>query len=983
MRMVLESILKRSKIFVLFMFAIALFGIYTFLTLDQREIPETNINFVNITTVWGGAGSQSIEENVTNVLERAITDVEGIASTVSTSQDDVSAITLELEDDADKNQVVSSVNNAINGIVSQLPQAANRPMASSFSNNFPLVSYLFTAESQEALNDVKREIEAIEQDIIDVDGVASVNIQGYNDSFYNISINRDAMFEAEVMPFQIIDEINTALRPASLSSMDESENIRLSFLDKQPKDLIETVVVNGTPLEDFATVTEVPEPLEDMIDFRGQPAVSLTVLLGTGENAPTVSADVEDVVNSGFEDMDGTIGMTMVQSERENISEIFTGLYMSLALALIAVVIGTFSGLSAVSALIISVTIVLSVLIGLIPIPYMNVDLNTISVIGLIIALGIIVDDSIVVSDNIERRLNLGDSKLDAIIKGTGEVAPSVIASTLAIVFTFLPLLLLSGANGQFIRALPSILITTMIVSTVLALLFVPALRYLFSNVKLRKNPGYLGGLFKWGSNFYAYKLLKNFIKKPLVSFLIVFVICVSSFALIRFTPFEFFPTADRDEVTVDVIYPTDRPIEATHEDVMALAAQMELEMDHVEETIVYTGQGTNNLFGSSLSMPGANTAQIILKIDKEIMSDSETIETYQEPYQEAFDDDPLIFFNTVVQGPPVNAPVIIELYNDDIDALVETAESVAEDFRNEGIAIESNIGEPVETVTYQIDDDSIEDAPISYGAVKADLNLFGAGFPIDTILDDGEEKDVRLHYANIDLEELTYIEEVERQNLSPLIQHKEGNRFAEIKIFAYDTDIVYEYIEELEDSLDNDTTIVTEGDREDTSSFFIEIGILFTVIMILVYLVLAWEFNSLRLPIVIVFTILLAFSGGVIGLFITQTPISFLAVMGMVSLSGIVVRNAVVLIDFIEYRRIEGTMSIEEAIVDAGFARFRPIILTMLTSIIALIPVALSGDALFVPLAITIIAGITFSTLLSLVATPSLYYLYYKIKHK
>lgn len=982
MKAILEVILNRSRIFVIFIFAIALFGVYTFLTLDQREIPETNINFVNVTTVWGGADSQSVEENVTNVLESAVNNIEGVASSISTSEDDVSAITLELEDNADKNQVVSSVNNAINSTLSQLPEAANRPIATSFSTNFPLVSYMFSADTFEELEEMKSEIMALEEDIIEVDGVASVRIQGFSDSFYNIALDREAMFQEEIMPFQIIEEINTALRPASLSDPDNG-NVRLSFQDKLPVELIETININGVALSDIATVSKVAEPKEDIINYRSKPSVSLTVLLGTGENAPTVSTDVEAVVNSASESFDDNIEMTMIQSERENLEEIFSSLYLSLAIALVAVVIGTFSGLSAVSAFIISLTIVLSILIGLIPIPYMGVDLNQISVIGLIIALGIIVDDAIVVSDNIERRLNMGDSKKDAMITGTKEVAPSVIASTLAIVFTFLPLLLLSGANGQFIRALPAILITTMIVSTILALVFVPALRYRFSGVKLRKNPGFLGPLFTWGSKFYSYRLLKNFIKRPLISFLIVFAITASSFVLIRFTPFEFFPAADRDEVTVDVIYPDERPIEATHEDAMALARQMEIDMPHVEETIIFTGQGTNNLFGSDLSMPGSNTAQIVLKIDKEIMSDSETVEMYEHMYQEEFDNDPLIFINTIVQGPPVNAPVIIELYNDDFETLVARADSIADDFREQGIIIETNMAEPVETITYAIDETVIEDSPITYGAAKADLNLFGTGFPVDTVLDNGDEREVKIQYSNGDISEIEYLEEVERNELSPFIQHKDGQRFVEIKVFADDAGNVYDYIEGLEESLDEGTTIVTEGDSEDTSSFFIEIGILFTVILILVYLILAWEFNSLRLPIVIVFTILLAFSGGIIGLFITQTPISFLAVMGMVSLSGIVVRNAVVLIDFIEYRRIEGEMEIEEAIVDAGFARFKPIILTMITSIIALIPVALSGDALFVPLAITIIAGIAFSTILSLVATPSLYYLYYKIKYK
>src|SRR5699024_10058373 len=193
------------------------------------------------------------------------------------------------------------------------------------------------------------------------------------------------------------------------------------------------------------------------------------------------SENVEAVVEQHTYQFVDNIEVSVISSERENVEDISPGLYVSLLIALVAVIIGTSLGLSFIGSAAVMITVVLSILIGLIPLPWLGVDLNQISVIGLIIALGILVDDSIVVNDNIERRLVAGDSRLDAMYNGVREVAPSAIASTIAIVLAFSPLLFLSGANGEFISALPSILITTMIVSTVLTLFLVHVHLYLVS----------------------------------------------------------------------------------------------------------------------------------------------------------------------------------------------------------------------------------------------------------------------------------------------------------------------------------------------------------------------------------------------------------------------------------------------------------------------------------------------------------------------
>ncbi len=1001
MKKLYEILLTRSLLFIILVFTVSILGVYTFLTIDQREIPETEVNLINVTTAWPGADKSDVETNVTNPIESEIYNVEGVEDVSSVSQDDISIITLQLSDGGNPDDVLNDVNNVVSGLSSDLPENSSAPEVESLSNNFPLLSYQIYSDDAQNLDDVRNELENLKQEVSQMDGIDSVTLKGYEEYKYEVQLDWDALAENQLNPNEIMNEIEQSLNPVILGQeTDSDEVIRLSFQDKKAIEVLEQVRVgkDDIPLTEVAEVAEVQEKPEDIVEYKGNPAVSFTVFLSAREDVPSVSRSVESVVDEGFGELPENVEVENISSERENVEDIFVGLYASLAIALIAVIIGTSLGLSWFGSITVMVTVFLSVLVGLAPIPWMGVDLNQISVIGLIIALGILVDDSIVVNDNIERRFAIGDNKLDAVYNGVKEVAPSVIASTLAIVFTFSPLLFLSGANGDFIKALPSILISTMIVSTVLALTFVPAVRYLIVKKKVPKHPGIIGKVFTWSSNVYADKFLPKIIKRPLISFIAVLIVGVLSVGLIRFTPFEFFPEADRSEVTVDLIFEEGKTIEKTHEDAQEVLSFLLEEMDHVESASLFTGDGLPNLFGATLEQSGPNTAQIALEIDKEQMSASETINEFEDSVREAFPD-ATIFMETIIQGPPASAPVTVELFETDLDKLNGEVDTLTKALEDDGAIVTSSIGEPVRTMNYSIDYEALEEHDVSVSQVKNELNMISEGIPIQEIIVDGDSRETSMKYSdeytidNVDiikpgegqpetysLSEFVNVEETED---TTSIQHSNGERSAELQVYSEDQEKVNQTIDEFSSDLDASTEITVGGESSDQTDFFIEIGILFSVILVLVYLVIAIEFNSIVMPLITVFSIFLAFSGGIIGLFVTQTPISFLGIMGMVSLSGIVVRNAVVLIDFIEARRKAGDFDIYQAIFETGRVRFKPIALTTLTSILALVPVALSGDVLFEPLAVTVIAGLAFSTILSLIATPALYYLYYRVKYR
>ena len=322
---------------------------------------------------------------------------------------------------------------------------------------------------------------------------------------------------------------------------------------------------------------------------------------------------------------------------------------------------------------------------------------------------------------------------------------------------------------------------------------------------------------------------------------------------------------------------------------------------------------------------------------------------------------------------------------------------------------VTDNLGQPVPSIEYVPNRKALVDNQVSLSLVANQLQLLTQGVPLFKLYEGDISKEVVLKQkgvtegqpvdlsasvvpslANPGPPQLFSLDKLLTPEKTPAITqipHEKGERAITLKAYG-DTDSFKDdmlaSVEDEKENLPSGYSISTGGENSDQQAFFAEIGILFLVVLLLVYLVIAFQFKSFSLPFLVLFAVYLGISGAILGLFITQTPLSFLGVMGIVSLTGIVVRNAVVLIDFVETRRLFGNMDVIEAIVESGYARVKPIILTSLTSIVALIPVAISGDPLFEALAITIIAGLAFSSLFTLVMIPALYLVYYKwIGHK
>ncbi|RLQ90293.1 efflux RND transporter permease subunit [Planomicrobium sp. Y74] len=1013
----MNYILDRSKLFIFLIFIFMLVGVYTFLTLPQREIPETPPGLVLVSTILPGAGPEEVERSITTPLESEIQKVDGISSIQSISSNSASIITLEIEDGVEPDALINSIQQEAQSASADFPDQAQDTSVEKLDLTFPLVSYMFYGDRTE-LDGMKQALAELSEDVEAVSGVAGTTVKGLNDQQILIELDSDALAENNFQPFAVLESLQQANQPLSLGTHDNgNERLVLTVSQEEGIEKLEQLQVGqaAVPLSEVATIETVDQETSDIVTYEGEDAISYTVFLQTGQDVPSVDERVTEVIEEFNENLPAGIEADKYESQADNVNEIFSGLYISLLIAVLAVLVTTTAGLTLFGAFAVALTVLASVLFGLIPIPYMGVDLNQISVIGLIIAIGILVDDSIVVNDNIQRRYKLGDSPREGAIKGVREVYPSIISSSLAIVVTFSPLLLLSGGNGAFIKALPSILITTIIASTILSITLVPMMQYLKMKRKAKKisdTPGFLGKPLEKLAVFYSEKVLRGVLKRPLLVGIGGLLIATGLLSLALFTPFEFFPEADREEVTMNVRLAEGTPIEETDAFIAEITEELAEEDDNIKELAIFTGEGLPNLFASSMDNTGSNTGQAAIRINRDNTSASAFIDKWEPELRERYPDAE-IFLDTIVQGPPVGAPVTVTVTGEDIAELESLRDTLKEQMLDNGADIVTdNLGDPVPAIEYEPNRDVLESNSIALSTVTNQLQLLTQGIPLYSIYEDNEFYDVVLKQAGIeegeeiDLSEfavpatggeggqqgppqLVPLDELlDEQKTTAIAQvpHEDGERAITLRAFGTMDDFeasMLEVVDEQRADLTEGYEVSTGGENSDQEAFFAEIGILFLVVLLLVYLVIAFQFKSFSLPFLVLIAVYLGISGAILGLFLTQTPLSFLGVMGIVSLTGIVVRNAVVLIDFVEARRLSGDFSIKEAILESGYARIKPIILTTITSIVALIPVALSGDPLFEPLAVTIIAGLAFSSLFTLVMIPALYLVFYRISHR
>ncbi len=1017
----ISYMIKKQKITLLFFAMVVIIGVFSFFQLPKQEMPDIIVNVATVTTIYPGASPEKVEQNVTNILEEKINEIEDLKSIASTSSLGRSVIVIEANADVDPKQKWDELRKKVKDAEKDLPDEAILPVINDDLNRSFIQSFNITAPTIKDLYSLREEVEDWKQQLRAIPNVAEVQIQGLPDKEVRMEIDLEKLSAYHLSWTQVLQAIKQENEKIPLGNLDIDERTyQLKLPELYPVENLENVIITRTPqgfpvyLRDIGKVELTTEKAEYYAYHNGVPAISININGEVGSDVPSIQKEIDPLIDRLSKDLPEWAEIHPLFSQNERVKELFGELGREMLIAIAAVLFVCTLGLNLSSSIVVALAIPISLALGLMFLPTLDITLNQMSLVGLIIVLGILVDDAVVVNDNIERRLRaLGENPEKAAVNGAKEVSISIITATLATIASFAPLLFLKGNVGFFIKPVPTIISMTMLASMVMSLTIVPIYRrwresrnlQINKTQKEKRYAGLLGKQLSSLTNWYSKRLMPKILNCPKQASIIGVLIGTFAYVLIPFIPIDLFPVDDRPELLVDIRVPTGQNINATNEVVHNVTEYL-LSRDEVKTVSSYAGGSAPKMFlGDTGAGEGIEVGQLVVILDKDKKLPIEIEQEWSEAFKKQFPG-VLITPKILVTGPPVGKPIEIEVYGDNIDELRKISQQIKEQIAVlQGTHnINDNFGIDRYALDFNVNKELMDQKLVSYNDLSKTLRLVGEGITISKYDDGKDLVDMQLYANNGEDDPLAIFEKLSVPNLTgqqiPLselveikptfaaraIAHKDMARVVTITSEIRDrtaTEVIKELRPHLENmKLPDGYSWKIGGETSEQTDIFIDMGKLSVAVLFIIIILIAMQFYSLSLPLLVMSTVYLAFAGSLIGLFITQTPLGFMTMMGAISLSGIVVRNGIVLIEFIEEARRKG-VGLKEAVISAGEARFRPILLTSATAVAGLSPLAISRDPLFSPMAMTIISGLIFSTILTLVLVPSLYMVLAGLKEK
>ncbi len=958
-----------------------------------------------------------IETNITRVLEDNLNTVSNLKKLTSKSQDNVSMITVEFEYGSDLNEGANEIRDVVSRVQSQLPDDIDYPTIFKFSTSMiPVMMLAVTAEeSYPALNKI------LDNKLVNVlnrvDGVGAVSIIGAPEREVQVNVD-PAKLEAYNLTVeqlgQIIAAENVNIPSGTIDVGNNTFNIKADGEFKLSDELRKVVVSNaGGRTVRLSDVAQIRDTLEkSTMDERvnGQRGVRVMFQKQSGANTVNVIRGVKKRLAEIEETLPSDIEITTVYDGSTEIIDSINTLVETIITTFIIVILVVFVFLGNwKSTIIIILSIPFALLASLIYLFATGNTLNIISMSALSIAIGMVVDDSIVVLENVSTHMARGEKPKEAAVHGTSEVGISVIASTLTMLCVFLPLTMIDGMAGIMFQQLGWIVSIIMIISTAAALTFVPMLcsRWLKADVHHGKaynmlfNP--INRFLDWISRGYAHVIHWATKRRKTVIFTFVGVFVVSMVIFIPRLTTEYFPHSDSDRISATIELPMGTAQDVTREfaarmndDIVAAVPEAEI--------INYTfGQAdTDNTFAS---MQDNGTQLISFTINIGSSGDRErTSAEIADVVRNVAAQYPEIRRATVTEGGGGMggaSTVDVEVYGYSFDETDRIARELQSKMLESPMYTQVTLSRDEYTPELQMDFDRTKLALNGLNSMTAGAAFSAAmsGSMDSYYREDGEEYDIRVRYSPEyrtrieDLENILvtngYGQQVRMKDLGtvvetlvpPTIERKDRERLVTVSGIVADGAALSEAVEAAQRAIDSteiptDLSVVVAGDYEDQQDMFGDLLVLVVLMIILVYMVMASQFEALMAPFVIMFSLPFALVGVFLGLELSGEALGVMALIGIIMLIGIVVKNGIVLIDYTILCRERG-MNIRDASTTAARSRLRPILMTTLTTVLGMLPLAISqgeGAEMWRPLGITVCWGLTISTLITLVLIPTLY---------
>ena len=1012
-----RSAVKKPVTTALIFLAFAIFGVFSLMNTSLANYPDFDANVVLVMSSYPGASASDIENNLTKVLENTLNGVEDLKDLTSRSKENVSIVVLEFEYGTDIDEACNNIRDKLDLVNSSLPDGASVPVLFKFGmDDMPVL--ILSAKADKSLMGLDKILDdKLVTPLGRVKGVGTVSVSGAPEREIHVYCdpNKLEAYDLSVSGIsQIIAAENRNVPSGSIDIGAESFTLRVEKEFKDPSELLDIVVStrNGQTvyLRDVATVIDGLEEKSQESFTNGERAAMIAIQKQSGANTVNVIKSVKEKLKTIEPTLPSDVKITTVVDSSTNILNTLNSLKETIIITLLVVMLVVYIFLGRWRAtFIIVLSIPIALLGSLIYLYATGNTLNIISMSALSIAIGMVVDDAIVVLENISTHLERGEKPTEAAVHGTSEVGISVIASTLTMLCVFLPLTMVSGMAGIMFKQLGWIVSIIMIISTTAALTLVPMLcsrmlsnkpkngklhRAIFDNVEkfLDKISNGYAKIIGWCMNH-----RKTVIFSGLAIFVAVLVLLGPGVKT------EYFPHSDEGRLTVSIELPVGTEQTVTGEFAKNFAARIKSEIPEIQVLQYRFGQAsTDNVWGSMQS----NGSYIIsMNINLGSMEDrerssSEIADIIRKDLREY----PEVKKGTVSEGMGGvggAASITLEIFGYDFDETDRVAKEIQGKMLDNENFTQVVLSRDDYTPEYQVDFDRTKLALNGLNSTTAAAAFSAAmnGSVGSYYREEGDEYNIRVIYdkkfrtSTQDIENIIVytpagkavrikdLGTVVEAKVPPTIERKNRERYITVTGIVATGHALSEAVAATNaviktTDIPNNITTDISGDFEDQQSMFKNLIVLMVLIIILVYMVMASQFESFMSPFVIMFSVPFAFTGVILGLWATNTALGVMAMIGIIILLGIVVKNGIVLIDYTILMRERG-MSVIDASITAARSRLRPILMTTLTTVLGMVPMAVGrgeGSEMWRSLGMTVCWGLTISTLVTLILIPTIY---------
>lgn len=987
-----KMILHRPVAVFVLLLALIIYGSTSIFGMEMEQTPQMEMPMLMVSARYSGASPDDVEEMVTSVIEDSIGSMAGLKSMTSVSSEGSSTLSLEFEYGTDIEEAKNELQETLSMLSMRLPEDVEPSIMEMSMNQSSIMTLMVDSSANE-----ERALYYVENEVVPelevVSGVASVESMGGTREYIRIELQEEQLTQHGLTMSDISNAIagaSVSVPAGSIGRGDQSLTLSggESFSSYESLAEIPITLSSGDILylKDIADISMAEDSNESISRSRGGDRIMVSISKNQSASAVTVSSNVRAVLqklNAENPDMP----VEILNDSGETIKESLISVAQSLVLGILISMVVLFLFLGDLRAsLIVGTSMPLSLLTTLILMSFCGLTLNTLSMGGLVVGVGMMVDNSIVVLESCFRRRDEQPDYEAAVLEGTRLVASSVIASTLTTVVVFLPITLMKGMAGQMFRHMGYTIIFSLTASLISAITLVPLLFFRLRPVEKKNSP--IARLMGRVDGLYA-KLIHRVLRMKALVVLVAVVLLAASAAMAGSISQELMPMMDQGSITVSVETKPALKMEKVSEILTQVERIVEAQPDVEEYSLRSSGSGSSSI-------------SIYLK-DERSMETGEMVELLREQMKDIVDCKVSV---SAQSGMSIggNAEVTVQLTGKDLETLKTGADQVAAMMKqHEGIiSTSTSLSDGNPQAWIKVDPITSRSLGLTPSSVMNTVSQAIQGATAGTITEDGQEYNIKVMYPEgtyaeiADLQgfmlktsrgsyvPLMDIAEIEYSNAAQSIRKLDGKYLISVSGQTKTASAARTSNAVMQDAmrmaLPEGVSLSMGGDMSSMGEEFSAIYQALASAVFLVFMVMAIQFNSVRFSLIVLLSIPFCAIGALGGLILADSSINMASLIGFVELAGIVVNNAIVLIDYTNILRKEQGMDPYDALVEAGRTRLRPILMTTLTTVLSLIPMAVgfgSGTETMQSLAIVVIGGLTSSTFLTLVLIPVFYLLF------